>query len=413
MDETLLAQLKAARSAARQLAGADRDAGLLALASGLEQDAADILAANRLDVTRERELGTPEPLLDRLSLDGARLAGIAAALRQLAALPDPVGRVLSGSTRPNGLAIRQVTVPFGVIGMIYESRPNVTVDAAALVLKAGSSAVLRGSSSARHSNAALVASMRAALGRAGLPEDAVQLVDPGDRALVTQLLTARGLVDLVVPRGGHSLISHVVETASVPVIETGVGNCHLYVDRGVDLDAALAMVKNAKLQRPGVCNAIETLLVHEEVAPEFLALAGPALLEAGCELRASAGALPLLPGASPATDADWDTEFLDLVLAVKTVGSTAEAVEHIARHGSGHSEAIFTEDLASARLFQEQVDAAVVYVNASTRFTDGFEFGFGAELGISTQKLHARGPLGLDALVTSRYLVEGTGQVRS
>jgi len=412
MDETLKQQLEAARAASRELAGADRDAGLLAMAAGLENDAAAILAANGEDVERERGRGMSGALLDRLTLDEERLDGIALALRQLAALPDPVGRTLTGSRRPNGLEIRQVTVPFGVVGMIYESRPNVTVDAAALVLKAGSSAVLRGSSSAVLSNRALVDSMRQALAAAGLPEEAVQLVDPDDRALVTQLLTARGLVDLVVPRGGHSLIAHVVETASVPVIETGVGNCHLYVDRGVDIAGAVAMVLNAKLQRPGVCNAIETLLVHEDAAEELLAAAGPALQEAGCELRAAPGALPHLPGAVAATPEDWDTEFLDLVLAVKTVASTEEAVEHISRHGSGHSEAIFTESLESARLFREQVDAAAVYVNASTRFTDGAEFGLGAELGISTQKLHARGPLGLDVLVTSRYLVEGSGQIR-
>lgn len=413
MDDTLKRQLLEAREASRELAAADRTAGLLAVAGALENDASEILTANARDVNRERERGTPAPLLDRLALDNSRLTGMAEALRQLAALPDPVGRTLEGSTRPNGLRLTQVTVPFGVIGMIYESRPNVTVDAAALILKAGSSAVLRGSSSALHSNRALVASMRRALNAAGLPAAAVQLIDPADRNLVTQLLRARGLVDLVVPRGGHSLISHVVETASVPVIETGTGNCHLFIDRGVDVDAAVAMIMNAKLQRPGVCNAIETLLVHEEVAEQLLAAAGPALLEAGCELRADERALQFLPGAVPASEGDWDEEFLDLVLAVRTVPSAAEAVAHVNRHGSGHSEAIFTRDMDSARLFQEQVDAAAVYVNASTRFTDGFEFGFGAELGISTQKLHARGPMGLAALVTTRWLVEGQGQVRS
>lgn len=404
--------LSAARVASRGLAGADRDRALMEMAAQLEADEAGILAANALDVAAEEERGTSAALIDRLRLTAERLSGIAAAVRQIAALPDPVGRVLTGSRRPNGLELRQVTVPFGVIGMIYESRPNVTVDAASLVLKAGSAVVLRGSSNALRSNRALVASMRSALDRAGLPADAVQLIDSPDRALVTGLLTARGRVDLVVPRGGSSLISHVVENARVPVIETGTGNCHIYVADDADLDSAAEIVLNAKLQRPGVCNAVETLLVHAAAAPKLLPGLGERLEAAGVELRADSGAATYLPGATPAVPSDWDEEFLDRILAVKVVASLDEAIEHIGRHGSGHSEAILTGSVSAATRFQLEVDAAAVYVNASTRFTDGFEFGFGAELGISTQKLHARGPMGLEALVTTRWLVNGQGQVR-
>ncbi len=401
-----------ARAASRGLAGADRDWALLEIATQLEADQADILAANAEDTAAEEERGTAAALIDRLRLNADRLNGIAAAVRQIAALPDPVGRVLSGSRRPNGLELRQVTVPFGVIGMIYESRPNVTVDAASLVLKAGSAVVLRGSSNALRSNRVFVASMRSALERAGLPADAIQLIDSPDRTLVTELLTARGRVDLVVPRGGSSLIAHVVENARVPVIETGTGNCHIYVADDADLDNAAEIVLNAKLQRPGVCNAVETLLVHAAAAPALLPRLGERLAAGGVELRADSGAAALLPQAVPATEADWDEEFLDRILAVKLVGSLDEAIDHIGRHGSGHSEAILTGSVTAAARFQQEVDAAAVFVNASTRFTDGFEFGFGAELGISTQKLHARGPMGLEALVTTRWLVNGQGQVR-
>ena len=400
------------RSAGRQLLSADRNAGLEAIAGNLLQDSAGILAANAQDVAAEEERGTPAALIDRLTLTTERLESMAQALRQMAALPDPVNRVLGGKQLPNGLQLTQVTVPFGVIGMIYESRPNVTVDAASLVIKAGSAVVLRGSSNALNSNRQLVISMRRALGQAGLPEDAVQLIDSPDRGLVTELLTARGKVDLVVPRGGNSLISHVVENARVPVIETGVGNCHIFVDATADLEAARDIVHNAKVQRPGVCNAIETVLVHSDVAERLLPALGARLQADGVELRADERAAQHLQDCVAATDQDWDTEFLDLILAVKVVDSLEEAIQHIARYGSGHSDAILTRDLAGARQFQQQVDSAAVYVNASTRFTDGFEFGFGAELGISTQKLHARGPLGLEALVTSKYLIEGDGQTR-
>ena len=404
--------LTKARRASRGLAGADRNRALVAIAEQLELEQGVIGAANAEDVAVERASGTAAALLDRLTLTPARLAAIAEGVRQVATLPDPLGRVLEGKTLQNGLRVRKVTVPFGVIGMIYESRPNVTVDAAALTIKAGSAVVLRGSASALTSNRALVATMRRALANAGLPIDAVQLIDSADRELVTQLLAARGRVDLVIPRGGHALISHVVEHAKVPVIETGVGNCHVYVDASADLAKAKAIILNAKVQRPGVCNAAETLLVHRAVAEAFLlealaALAGHGVMLLGCPLTCA-----IYPAAQPATEEDWATEYLDLKLAVKVVDDLEAAIEHIHRYGTQHSEAIVTESLKSAQRFQDEVDAAAVYVNASTRFTDGFEFGLGAEIGISTQKLHARGPMGLAELVTSKYLVEGEGQVR-
>lgn len=412
MNATLARQLTEARDASRQLAAAERAAALEAIADALEADAAGLLAANAVDVAAEEERGTPAALIDRLRLSEERLSGIAAAVREVAGLPDPAGRVLAGWRQPNGLEIRQVTVPFGVIGMIYESRPNVTVDAAALILKAGSAAVLRGSASALNSNRALVATMQRALETSGLPAAAIQFIDSPDRQLVTDLLSARGQIDLVVPRGGSSLIRHVVENARVPVIETGVGNCHIFVDSSADLSVATDIIRNAKLQRPGVCNAVETVLVHADVADRLLPQLLPGLEQSGVELRLDERALPFARSGVPASDSDWDEEYLDLILAVKVVDSLAEAIEHICRHGSGHSEAILTSDLAAAGRFQNEVDAAAVFVNASTRFTDGFEFGFGAELGISTQKLHARGPMGLDALVTSKYLVSGQGHSR-
>ena len=406
--------LRRARAAARVLPPADREAGLRAVADALEADAVSVLAANRGDVAREREAGTAAALVDRLALDEGRLAAMADAVRSIAALPDPVGRVLSGWTLPNGLRVQQRTVPFGVIAMVYESRPNVTVDAAALALRAGSAAVLRGSANALASNRALVGAMRRGLAAAGLPLDAVQLVDDPDRAQVTALLQARGQVDLVIPRGGAGLIDHVVRSAQVPVIETGVGNCHVYVHADADPAMARAIVMNAKVQRPGVCNAAETLLVHAELAPAWL----PAMLADlraagvrlhGCErTRALAGDVPV----EVATESDWATEYLELELAVRVVDDLETALRHVSRYGSGHSEAIVTRSLSAGRRFQDEVDAAAVYVNASTRFTDGFEFGFGAEIGISTQKLHARGPMGIAQLVTTKYVVDGTGQVR-
>ncbi len=409
---TLAPLLAAARFASRSLPGVDRQAALVAVAGALREDPAEVLEANREDVAAERARGTSAALLDRLTLTPERLEAMAAAVLQIADLPDPLGRVLAAWETPNGLRMRRVSVPFGVIGMVYESRPNVTVDAAVLALKAGSAAVLRGSSNALASNRALVTLMRAALASAGVPANAVQLVDSKDRELVTELLQARGQVDLVIPRGGASLIRHVVETARVPVIETGVGNCHVYVDLGADLAGALPIVLNSKVQRPGVCNAMETLLVHEGEAEAFLPLAAEALRAEGVTLYGCERARALVPYMLPATDAEWAEEFLSLSLAVRVVNGLDDALAHVARYGTQHTEVILTSDLARAERFRREVDAAVVIVNASSRFTDGFEFGFGAEIGISTQKLHARGPLGLEQLVTYKYLVDGDGQTR-
>ncbi len=410
----LEACLERARGAARTLPRSDRVAGLRAVAEALLAESVSVLTANADEVERERRAGTPPALVDRLRLDEERLESMADAVRAVASLPDPVGRVTSGWTLANGLSIERRTVPFGVIAMIYESRPNVTVDAAALALKAGSAAVLRGSANALASNRALASAMRSGLANAGLPQDAVQLVDDPDREQVTALLRARGKVDLVIPRGGAGLIEHVVRNAQVPVIETGVGNCHVYAHADADPAMARAIILNAKVQRPGVCNAAESLLVHAELAPAWL---GPTLAELhekgvrlhGCaRTRELAGDVPV----ESATEADWATEYLDLELAVKVVSGLGEALEHVERYGSGHSEAIVTRSLSAAKRFQDEVDAAAVFVNASTRFTDGFEFGFGAEIGISTQKLHARGPMGLEQLVTTKYVVDGDGQVR-
>jgi len=412
--------LARARAASRRLAAVDRAAVLRRVAAALRRDEAPILAANAADVARARATGTPEPLVDRLALSSARLRGIADAVVAVASLPDPVGRVLEGWRLPNGLEVRAVTVPFGVIGMVYESRPNVTVDAFALAFMAGSAAVLRGSADALASNRSLVASMRAALTEAD-PRlaDALALIDDADRGRVTELLQARGRVDLVIPRGGAGLIRHVVETARVPVIETGVGNCHLYLHDDGDPDMALAVLLDGKVRRPGVCNALETLLVHEATAAAWLPRAAAALREHGVTLHACdrsravlAAAGAPLDGVVPATAADWDAEYLGPEIAVRVVDGLDTAIEHVHRHGSQHSEAIVTRSRAAARRFQAEVDAAAVYVNASTRFTDGFEFGFGAEIGISTQKLHARGPMGLRSLVTVKYLVDGDGQTR-
>ncbi|MEX2541550.1 MAG: glutamate-5-semialdehyde dehydrogenase [Trueperaceae bacterium] len=404
--------LERSRRAARLIAGADRRAGLLAIARAVEEQTERILAANSADVEAETKRGTPASRVDRLTLDQDRLAAVAAAVRQVADLPDPLGRVLDGWRLENGLEVRKVSVPFGVIGMIYESRPNVTVDAAVLALKAGSASVLRGSSNALASNRVLVDVMRSALASVDIPADAVLLIDSPDRQLVTELLAARGKVDLVIPRGGASLISHVVENAKVPVIETGVGNCHVYVDAAADLAKARAIVFNAKVQRPSVCNAAETLLVHESVADGFLPGILQDLADAGVELVGCPRARPFHPAMGEATEADWAEEYLDLKLAVRVIGDVGEAIEHIGRYGTQHSESIVTEDRATGRRFQAEVDAAAVIVNASTRFTDGFEFGFGAEIGISTQKLHARGPMGLAEIVTHKYLMDGDGQIR-
>ncbi len=406
------ALLERARGSSRTLPRAPRNRALHQIADALSANSADILAANAQDVSAEEQKGTSKALIDRLRLTDARIADSADAVRLVASLPDPLNRTLSGWSLDNGLRVNKVTVPFGVIGMIYESRPNVTVDAATLALKAGSSAVLRGSSNALHSNRVLVRVMRSALVDAGLPEDAIQLIDSPDRDLVTKLLGARGQVDLVIPRGGASLINHVVETAKVPVVETGTGNCHLFVDETADLDNATDVVLNAKVQRPGVCNSVETLLVHGGVAAEFLPRISGKLREHEVDLVGCEQTRNLVDNVGKATEHDWATEYLDYKLAIRVVDNVGSAIDHINRYSTKHSESILTETMAHAQQFQQEVDAAAVYVNASTRFTDGFVFGFGAEIGISTQKLHARGPMGLAEIVTYKYLVEGTGQIR-
>lgn len=402
---------KNARVASRKLARADRNLALHTMAKALRQNSEAIVQKNALDVAAEEKKGTSQALIDRLTLTDSRMEDIAVSLEQLTALPDPLHQVYEGWRLENGLEVKKVSVPFGVIGMIYESRPNVTVDAAALALKAGSAAILRGSSNALNSNRILVETMRAALVEAGLPADAIQLIDSTDRAHVTTLLEARGKVDLVIPRGGSSLINHVVDNAKVPVVETGVGNCHVFVDATADLEMADEIIFNAKVQRPGVCNSAETLLVHKDIAADFLPKALARLDErvelVGCERTREHYA-----HVGEATDTDWETEFLDYKLAVRVVDDVDAAIEHIMTYGSMHSESIVTQNLQNAKQFQEDVDAAAVYVNASTRFTDGFVFGFGAEIGISTQKLHARGPMGLNQIVTHKYLIEGNGQIR-
>ncbi|RLL66757.1 glutamate-5-semialdehyde dehydrogenase [Streptomyces sp. Z26] len=408
-----------ARDAAAELAPLPRtarDAALLAVAEALPARAAEIVAANADDIARARAAGTPDSLVDRLTLTTERIAAIAADVRDVVALPDPVGEVVRGSTLPNGLELRQVRVPLGVVGIIYEARPNVTVDAAALCLKSGNAVLLRGSSSAYASNTALVAVLRDAVAGAGLPADAVQLVPGGSRESVKELMRARGLVDVLIPRGGASLIRTVVEESTVPVIETGVGNCHVYVDEHADLDMAVDILVNSKAQRPSVCNSAETVLVHAGIADAFLPRALAALTGAGVTVHGdpawqragtTAGAAVV-----PATDEDWGTEYLSYDIAAAVVPSLEAAVGHIRRWTSGHTEAIVTRDASAARRFTTLVDSTAVMVNASTRFTDGGQFGFGAEIGISTQKLHARGPMGLPELTSTKYVVTGDGHVR-
>jgi glutamate-5-semialdehyde dehydrogenase len=404
--------LSRALVASRKLARAERNQALKTIADALQKNVSDIIAANAKDVAGEKQKGTKPALIDRLTLNEKRIGDMADAVRLLVELRDPLHRVLENWQLPNGLNVQKVSVPFGVIGMIYESRPNVTVDAATLCLKAGSAVVLRGSANALHSNRVLVRVMREALEKTGLPQDAIQLIDSPERELVTELLRARGKVDLVIPRGGASLIQHVIQNAKVPTIETGIGNCHVFVDATADFQKAKAIILNAKVQRPGVCNSAETLLVHKDIAAQFIPETLAALAEHHVELFACERTRTFYPQANPATQSDWETEYLDYKLAVKIVDSLDAAIEHISTYGTQHSEAIVTNDMQNAKRFQEEIDAAAVYVNASTRFTDGFEFGFGAEIGISTQKLHARGPMGLDQIVTYKYLIEGEGQVR-
>ncbi len=411
---------RAAKRAARILARTDtavKDSALAAIALALETRTQEILAANELDMAAGREAQIGDALLDRLRLDEDRVRAIARAVRQVAALADPVGEVIDGRRLPNGLDMRKVRVPLGVVAVVYEARPNVTIDAAALCLKSGNAIVLRGSSSAVHSNLALSRIAAEAAVAAGLPEGSVTLVAGGGREELAELATQRDSIDLIIPRGGDGLKEALQAVATVPVIYAASGNCHVYVDRGADQQMALEIVLNAKTQRPGVCNAAETLLVHADIAEEFVPLVAGALTSAGVRVRADLGALALAAGAGgalvePAGEDDWDTEYLAPVIALGLVGSVEQAIEHIARHGSGHSEAIVTGDALAARAFGLGVDAACVYVNASTRFTDGGEFGMGAEIGNSTQKLHARGPIGLRELCTFKYLLEGDGHVR-
>jgi glutamate-5-semialdehyde dehydrogenase len=391
-----------------------KDAALQRIADALVQRTAEILEANQLDLEAGREAGLSLALIDRLTLDAGRIQAMADGARKIAALPDPVGEVIDGFRLANGLDVRKLRVPLGVVAVVYEARPNVTIDAAALCLKSGNAVVLRGSSTAAHSNAVLAAVAGEAAVEAGLPQGSLSLVSGGGREELTELATQIGVVDLIIPRGGEGLKAALKGVATVPVIFAASGNCHVYVDASADLAAAQEIVVNAKVQRPGVCNAAETLLVHEHVAAVFLPRVLHALNDAGVTIHGDTRTRDLLCDLAvrPACDADWDTEYLALEIAVRVVDSVDEAIDHINRHGSGHSEAIVTSDTAAARQFQLAVDAACVYVNASTRFTDGAEFGMGAEIGISTQKLHARGPIGLRELCTTKYLVEGTGHIR-
>ena len=405
---------KKAKEAARALAraGQEKTAALQAAARALLARQEELLAANRADVEAGEAGGMRDSLLDRLRLTESRIAGMAQALREVAEAPDPVGRVLSGEVRPNGLQIQKITVPLGVIGIIYEARPNVTSDAAGLCLKAGNAVILRGGKEAFRSNLAVAQVLRDALEESGLPADCVQLVEDTSRQSAQELMGLTGYLDVLIPRGGAGLIRAVKENSRVPVIETGVGNCHAYVDAAADLDMAADIVYNAKCSRPSVCNAIETLLVHEKIAGEALPRIKSRLDEKQVELRGCEKTRAILPGIAAAAEEDWATEYNDYILAVKVVGSLEEALGHIARYSSGHSEVIVTEDYSAAQRFLEEVDSAAVYVNASTRFTDGGEFGLGAEIGISTQKLHARGPMGLEQLTSTKFLVRGKGQIR-
>ena len=411
----------AAKDASRTLGRVDsgaREAALEAMAAALEDRTGEILEANARDTEAGVEGGLDAALLDRLELTPARIASIAADVRRVAALPDPVGEVIEGRRLANGLELRKLRVPLGVVAVIYEARPNVTVDSAALCLKSGNAVVLRGSSSAEHSNAVLTAVAAEAVVSAGLPAASVSLVAGGGREELRDLATQAGVVDLIIPRGGEGLKTTLSRYATVPVIYAASGNCHVFVDVSADLGDAVAIAYNSKVQRPGVCNAAETLLVHEGIAADFLPVALRELHEAGIELRVDArgrtlAGAALAPVLGAATEDDWDTEFLARILAVRVVDSVEQAIEHVNRHGSGHSEAIVTGSTESARAFTDAVDAACVYVNASTRFTDGGQFGMGAEIGNSTQKLHARGPIGLRELCTFKYVVEGSGQVRA
>ena len=414
-EKTLGDMARRARSAARELAklpSYEKDDALRLIAGNLRARADFIVERNAGDVERARGAGLSSAMIDRLTLTEDRIEAMAAGLEEIIKLPDPVGEVLSMWKRPNGLRIGKVRVPIGVVGFIYESRPNVTVDAAGLCLKSGNAIILRGGSEAIDSNAAIADIISDSLGRAGLPVDGVQLIRTTDHAAVGIILRLNEYIDLIIPRGGKGLIKLVVEKSRIPVIMHYDGICHTYVDEFADLEMAESICMNAKVQRPGVCNAMETMLVHSRVAEEFLPRLSEKLSAAGVEVRGCDKTRKVLPGAVPATEEDWRTEYLDLVLSVKVVESIDEAVEHIAKYGSAHSDAIVTESYGRAQRFLEEVDSSAVFVNASTRFNDGFEFGLGAEIGISTNRLHCRGPMGLEELTTTKYIVYGSGQVR-
>ncbi|KPJ69344.1 gamma-glutamyl phosphate reductase [candidate division WOR-1 bacterium DG_54_3] len=406
---------KIAKEASRKLALTStkvKNYALERMAEALEKNAKVILDANSVDLQAGEKKGLSRALLDRLALDGKRIKGMIEGLNVVKSLPDPIGEVISEWERPNGLKIKKVRVPLGVIGIIYEARPNVTVDSAALCLKSGNAVILRGGSDAIQSNIEIANTISEAAYAAGVPEGSIQLIHDTKRETAEELMKAREYVDILIPRGGKSLIQTVVQKSQVPTIETGEGNCHAYVEKTADLKMATEIVYNAKCQRPSVCNAIETLLVDDLIAVEFLPIIKKKLDENHVELRGDAKAQKILPGIKAATEEDWRTEFLALILAVKVVSGVDEAINHINQYGTKHSEVILTKDKKSAKKFQDEIDAAAVFINASTRFTDGFEFGFGAEIGISTQKLHARGPMGLPELTSYKYLIEGNGQIR-
>ena len=411
--EQLGQKAAAAKYALQRLATEDKNRALAAAAAALVRRTERILAANGRDYQTAREGGMSEALLDRLKLTQERIEAMAEGLRQIAALPDPVGEVMEHFDRPNGLHIDKVRVPMGVIGIIYEARPNVTADAFGLCFKTGNAVILKGGRDAACSNEAITETIREALASEKIPVDAVQLITDNDRAVTTAFMKMKRYVDLLIPRGGAGLIQAVMENSTIPVIETGTGNCHIYVDEDADLDKAVPIILNAKTQRIGVCNACESLLVHEKIAEIFLPALGAALREKQVQMRGDETVQRLIPGAVAATEEDYGTEYLDYIISMKTVRSVEEAIEHINHYNTKHSDAILTENGEHAERFLQGVDSACVYVNASTRFTDGFEFGFGAEIGISTQKLHARGPMGLRELTTYKYLIRGSGQIRA
>lgn len=413
--ELVKAKAQAAKQAAAKLAvtsTAVKNAALLAMATALEAQQSEILAANERDMTAAAAKGMKSSMLDRLKLTAERISGMADGLRQVAGLADPVGNVIDGKTLPNGLHITKIRVPLGVIGIIYEARPNVTADAAGLCLKSGNAVILKGGSEAMESNKTVAAILAQAAEGAGIPAGSIQFIDTSDRQAVQDLIHMNGLVDVVIPRGGAGLIQAVVRNASVPVIETGAGVCHTYVDKDANVEMAMKIAFNAKVQRPSVCNAMETLLVHKDIADKFLPMMLMMYNSSAVEIRGDETVQEYSGQVHPATEEDWSTEYGDLRLSVKIVDSIEEAMAHIAKYGTGHSECIVTDNYQAAQLFQYTVDAAAVYVNASTRFTDGNEFGFGAEIGISTQKLHARGPMALPELTSTKYLINGNGQVR-